>query len=70
MYTMSWFCIGRIALAAVFASVVGAQQSGWQVNQVNATMCAWRALRGKSIINDQIIVKTRCFAYVFLLIFE
>lgn len=70
MYTMSWFCIGRIALAAVFASAVGAQQSGWQVNQVNVTMCAWKALRGKPIINDHVVAKPGYSVSGFVLIFD
>ncbi|RYO83427.1 hypothetical protein DL766_002617 [Monosporascus sp. MC13-8B] len=42
--------IGHAVLAtAVFTSAVSAQESGWQANQVNATMCAWRALRAATL---------------------
>ncbi|RYP58251.1 hypothetical protein DL769_009044 [Monosporascus sp. CRB-8-3] len=42
--------IGHAVLAtAVFTSAVSAQESGWQANQVNATMCAWRALRASTL---------------------
>ncbi|KAI0479006.1 hypothetical protein GGR56DRAFT_690162 [Xylariaceae sp. FL0804] len=41
--------IARLAVAAVFASSVYGQQSGWQQNQVNATMCIWEGLRAAQI---------------------
>ncbi|RYP51994.1 hypothetical protein DL768_002790 [Monosporascus sp. mg162] len=42
--------IGHAVLAtAVFTAAVSAQESGWQANQVNATMCAWRALRASTL---------------------
>ncbi|CAJ2514261.1 Uu.00g023800.m01.CDS01 [Anthostomella pinea] len=42
---MYWSSIAGLALAASLASTVHGQQSGWQQNQVNATMCTWSALR-------------------------
>ncbi|RYP72225.1 hypothetical protein DL771_004355 [Monosporascus sp. 5C6A] len=42
--------IGHAVLAtAVFTAAVSAQESGWQADQVNATMCAWRALRASTL---------------------
>lgn len=34
------------ALVAGFPSWINGQQSGWVENQVNATMCFWKQLRG------------------------
>ncbi|KAI0970569.1 hypothetical protein F4678DRAFT_113436 [Xylaria arbuscula] len=38
-------------IVAGFPSWINAQQSGWLENQVNTTMCAWRALRAAQV-ND------------------
>ncbi|RYP03701.1 hypothetical protein DL764_004962 [Monosporascus ibericus] len=38
-----------VLATAVFTATVSAQESGWQANQVNATMCAWRALRAATL---------------------
>ncbi len=37
-----------LAVAAGYPSASTAQQSGWEPNQVNATMCYWEQLRGLS----------------------
>jgi hypothetical protein len=50
---MTWFGRGLWAVAAIFLVAVDGQQSGWRENQVNATMCAWRALRAATI-NDTV----------------
>ncbi|KAJ8114355.1 hypothetical protein ONZ43_g4924 [Nemania bipapillata] len=39
------------AIVAGFPSWVNAQQSGWLQGQVNATMCAWKGLRGGAANN-------------------
>ncbi|KAI0014237.1 hypothetical protein F4779DRAFT_910 [Xylariaceae sp. FL0662B] len=38
-----------LAFAAGFTSSVTGQQSGWDENQVNATMCQWKALRAATL---------------------
>lgn len=46
---MYWSRIAWLAFTAGFASFANSQESGWQENQVNATMCGWKALRCKLI---------------------
>ncbi|KAI1491529.1 hypothetical protein F5X96DRAFT_630829 [Biscogniauxia mediterranea] len=46
---MYWLRISWSAWAASFALSVYGQQSGWQENQVNATMCNWAALRAAQL---------------------
>ncbi|KAI0593626.1 hypothetical protein F4775DRAFT_586687 [Biscogniauxia sp. FL1348] len=46
---MYWLRISWSAWAASFALSVYGQQSGWQDNQVNATMCNWAALRAAQL---------------------
>ncbi|KAI0132763.1 hypothetical protein BJ170DRAFT_261256 [Xylariales sp. AK1849] len=46
---MSWSRIARWAIATVMASVVSGQASGWQKNQVNATMCSWQNARAATL---------------------
>ncbi|ORY64886.1 uncharacterized protein BCR38DRAFT_186468 [Pseudomassariella vexata] len=42
---MFWFRISWFAFAGYLAAFVEGQQSGWADDQVNATMCAWKASR-------------------------
>lgn len=37
----------RLTAVASLAAVAYGQYSGWQMNQVNATICNWQGLRGK-----------------------
>ncbi|KAI0021266.1 hypothetical protein F4780DRAFT_296077 [Xylariomycetidae sp. FL0641] len=46
---MFWSRIAGLAFAAAFAPTIHAQESGWQENQVNATMCTWKGLRAAQI---------------------
>ncbi|KAI1496657.1 hypothetical protein F5X99DRAFT_424377 [Biscogniauxia marginata] len=46
---MYWSRIVWSALAANLALSVYGQQSGWQENQANATMCTWQALRAAQV---------------------
>ncbi|KAI1339499.1 hypothetical protein F5Y15DRAFT_382727 [Xylariaceae sp. FL0016] len=41
--------IAWLTLTTGFASIVRSQQSGWQQNQVNATMCTWAAPRAAQL---------------------
>lgn len=40
-----------LRIAVGFAPVVIAQLSGWEANQVSATMCTWLGQRGKFLFH-------------------